>query len=95
MFNAFTTLMSLFNDVQGDSEEVLQFCSRFDGLVMDMSCSEIILPPICIVVLFLCALHSCNLDILDQFCSWYKVLESATIDSVVEDVHYRDGFQLV
>jgi hypothetical protein len=93
--NAFTTLMSLFNVVQEDLEEVLQLCSRFDGLVMDMSCSKIILLPILIVMLFIRALHSRYLDILAQFCSRYKVLESAMIDSVVEDVCYHDGFQLV
>jgi hypothetical protein len=87
--------MSLFNDIQGDSEEVLQFCSQFDGLVMDMSRFKIIFPPILIVMLFLRALHSPYSEILDQFCSWYKVLKSATIDSVVEDVRYHDGFQLV
>jgi hypothetical protein len=87
--------MSLFHDVQGDLEEVLQIHSRFDGLVMDMSHSKIILPPILIVMLFLRALHSRYSDILDQFCSRYKVLESATIDSVVEDVCYHDGFQLI
>ena len=35
--NAFGTLMSLFNNAQGPSELVLEFCSRFDGMVLDMS----------------------------------------------------------
>ncbi len=65
--NAFSTLMSLFNDVQGPSEPVLEFCSRFDGMVLDMSRSKIILPPILLVMLFLHALHSRYSDILDQF----------------------------
>ena len=65
--NAFSTLMSLFNDVQGPLEPVLEFRSRFDGMVLDMSRSKIILPPIFLVMLFLLALHSCYSDILDQF----------------------------
>jgi hypothetical protein len=57
--NVFTTLMSLFNNVQGDSEQILAFRSRFNGLIMDMARSKIILPPILLVMLFLHALHSC------------------------------------
>jgi hypothetical protein len=64
--NAFSTLMLLFNGVQGPSEPVLEFHSRFDGMVLDMSRSKIILPPILPVMLFLCALHSPYFDILDQ-----------------------------
>jgi hypothetical protein len=93
--NAFCMLMSLFNDVQGLSEAVFEFCSRFDGMVMDLSCSKIILPPILLVMLFLRALHSRYSDILDQFWSRYKKLEAATIDSVVENIRYHDEFKLV
>jgi hypothetical protein len=46
-------------------------------------------------MLFLRALHSCYSDILDQFWSRYKVLEAATIDSIVEDARYHDEFKLV
>ncbi len=35
--NAFTMLMSLFKDVQGESEETLAFWSCFDGLIMVMA----------------------------------------------------------
>ena len=70
--NTCTTLMSLFNNIQGELEPVLEFCSCFDGMVMDMACSKFILPLILLIMLFLCALHSCYLDILDQFCSRYK-----------------------
>jgi hypothetical protein len=44
---------------------------------------------------FLHALHFHYSDILDQFCSGYKVLEIATINSVVDNVCYHDGCQLV
>ena len=87
--------MSLFNDVQGPSEPVLEFRSRFDGMVLDMSRSKIILPPILLVMLFLRALHARYSDLLDQFRSRYKTLETASIDSVVEDARYHDEFKLV
>jgi hypothetical protein len=93
--NVFCALMSLFNDVQGSSEAVFEFCSWFDRMVMDLSCSKIILPPILLVMLFLYALHSRYSDILDQFWSRYKKLEVATINSMVEDVHYHNEFKLV
>jgi len=95
ILNAFSTLMSLFNDVQGPSEPVLEFHSRFDGMVLDMSRSKIFLPPILLVMLFLCTLHSRHSDILNQFRSRYKILEAATIDSVFEDARYHDEFKLV
>ena len=40
-------------------------------------------------------MHSRYSDILDQFRSRYKDLETASIDSVVADVKYHDEFQLV
>ena len=46
-------------------------------------------------MIFICALHSRYSDILDQFRSSYKDLEAATIESVVADVTYHDGFQIV
>ncbi len=58
--NAFTALNSLFNDVQGDLEEVLRFCSWFDGMITDMAHSKIILPPILLIMLFLRALRVRN-----------------------------------
>jgi hypothetical protein len=93
--NAFSTLMSPFNDVQGPLEPVLEFRSQYDGMVLDTSHSKIILAPILLVMLFLCALHSRYSDILDQFWSWYKNLEATTIDSVIEDTRYHDEFKLV
>ena len=64
-------------------------------MVLDMSCSKIILPPILLVTLFLRALHTRYSDIVDQFWSQYKNLDAATIDSVFEDAHYHDEFKLV
>ena len=93
--DAFTTLMSLFNDVQGDSEPIVEFRSRFDGLVLDMSRCKVVIPPLLLVMIFIRGLHSRYSDILDQFRSRYKDLEAATIESVVADVKYHDGFKLV
>ncbi len=91
-----TTLMSLFNDIQqGEMEEILEFRFHFDGLIMDMARSKIILPPILLIMLFVHALHSCYSAILDQFCYWYNVLETATINSVVDNVQFYDGFRLI
>ena len=92
--SAFTTLMSLFNNSPGKNEPIMEFCSWFNGLVMEMSCCKIMLPPILLMMLFLCALHGCHADLLDQFHSCFKVLETATIDSVVEGVRYQDSFTL-
>jgi hypothetical protein len=34
--NAFTTLLSFFNNSLGAFEEIMAFCSRFNGMVNDM-----------------------------------------------------------
>ncbi len=92
--NAFSTLMSLFNDVQGPSELILEFCYWFDGMVLDLSHSKIFLPLIFLVMLFLRALHFWYSDILDQFLSRYKTLETVTIDSIIENARYHNEFKL-
>jgi hypothetical protein len=35
--NAFTSLLSLLNNVQGQDEPILQYWSQFDGLIMELS----------------------------------------------------------
>jgi hypothetical protein len=82
--NAFTTLLLLFNDSMGASEEIMAFRSRFDGMVNDMAHCKIFLPPILIAMFFLCSLHSHYDDLLDQFHSHYKSLEGASLDSSEE-----------
>ncbi len=93
--NAFTTLMLLFNDSMSESEEIMAFRSRFHGMVNDMSRCKIILPPVLMVMFFLHSLHSCYDDLLKQFCSCYKSLESASLDSILADVRYQDENKLV
>ncbi len=92
--NALTTLMSLFNDIQGNSEPIMEFCSCFDGMVMDMTRCKIMIPSILLVMFFLCALNGHYADLLKQFCSRLKVLEDASVDTVVKDVCYHDSFTL-
>ena len=51
--------------------------------------------PLLLVMIFICTVHLRYSDILDQFHSRYKDLEAATIESVVDDVTYHDGFRIV
>ncbi len=56
--NAFTSLLSIFNDVQGESKSVLEYRSCFDGLTMELARCKVIIPSFLLVMLFLHALHS-------------------------------------
>ncbi len=87
--------MPLFNDSQGGLEPIMEFCSCFDSMVMNMMWCKIVIPPILLVRFFLRALHGHYPDLLTQFCSCFKVLEDASVDSVVKDVCYHDSFTLV
>jgi hypothetical protein len=92
--NAFTTLILLFNDSMGESEEIMAFRLRFDGMVNNMSHYKIILPPVLMVMFFLCSLH-CHYDnLLKRFHSRYKSLEDTSLDSIVADVHYHNESKL-
>ncbi len=93
--NAFTTLMLLFNNRMGKSEEIMAFWSRFNGMVSNVSRCKIILPQVLMVMFFLCSLHSCYNNLLEKFCSCYKSFEGASLDLIVADVHYHDEFKLV
>jgi hypothetical protein len=64
--NAFTTLLSLSNISMGVSKEIMAFCSQFNGMVNYMARCRIFLPSILIVMFFLCSLHSCYDDLLEQ-----------------------------
>jgi hypothetical protein len=57
--NAFTSLLSLFNDVQGNNKLILQYCSCFDGLIMEVACCKVAIPQILMVMLFVCTIHGC------------------------------------
>jgi hypothetical protein len=62
--NAFSSLLSIFNKLQGKNKPVLAFRSRLDGLILEMACCKVVIPPLLLVMLFLPALHSCYLDIV-------------------------------
>jgi hypothetical protein len=49
--NAFNSLLSIFNDVQGDSESLLEYRSRFDGLTLELQRCKVVIPPILLVML--------------------------------------------
>ena len=93
--NAFTSLLSIFNDVQGESESILEYRSCFDGLTMELARCKIIIPSILLVMLFLRALHSWYATIFEQYRSRFKPIETATLDSIISDVTFHDGFTVV
>jgi hypothetical protein len=57
--NAFSSLLLIFNKLQGKNEPILAFRSWFDSLILEMSCCKVVIPPLLLVMLFLQALHSC------------------------------------
>jgi hypothetical protein len=65
--NAFTSLLSLFDDVQGSDKPILQHQSRFDGIVMELCRCKAAISQILMVMLFLRAIHSCYSDLIEQF----------------------------
>jgi hypothetical protein len=79
----------------GKWEEIMAFWSRFVGMVNIMSHCKNFHSPVLMVVFFLCSLCSCYDNLLEQFCSCYKSLKGASLDSIVADVHYHDEFKLV
>jgi hypothetical protein len=93
--NSFTTLLALFNDTQGNKEDIHEFRSRFEGHLGALSWSLVVIPPILQVMLFLWAMHLRYKDLLSQFVSKHKDLSLATIDSVMSDACYMDDFVVV
>jgi hypothetical protein len=93
--NAFASLLSLFNDVQGESEPILEYRSRFDGLTLKLSRCKVVLPHLLLVMLFLCVLHVCYADIVEQFRTRFKSIKTAMVDSIVSNVMFQDEFKLV
>jgi hypothetical protein len=55
--NAFSSLLSLFNDVQGDNESILEYQSHFNGLTLELNQCRVIIPPLLMIMLFVRALH--------------------------------------
>ncbi len=92
--NAFSSLLSIFNELQGDDEPILAFWSQFDGLIFEIACCKAVIFPLLLVMLFLHAFHSCYGDIVEQFRTHHKSIETTSIDMIVNDVTYYDDFIL-
>jgi hypothetical protein len=84
--NTFFSLLSIFNELQGDNEPDLAFGSCFDGLIMEMACCKVAIPSLLLIMFFLRALHSCYSDIEEQFWTHHKSLETTSLDMTVADV---------
>ncbi len=77
--NAFTSLLLLFNDVQGESTSILEYWSQFDGLTLKLARCKVMIPSVLLVMLFLCALHGWYSLIVDQFRSCFKPIKTTTL----------------
>jgi hypothetical protein len=93
--NTFTTLLSLFNDRQSDTEGIHEFCLQFEGNLLALSCSLVAIPQILQVMLFLRDIHSAYQGLLNQFASKQKDLLAASIDSLVADAEFMDEFATI
>jgi hypothetical protein len=93
--NTFTTLLSLFNDKQSETEGIHEFRSRFEGNISVLSHSSVAIPQILQVMLFLRTIHPRYEGLLNQFASKQKDLTTSSIDSVLSDAQYMDGFTLI
>ncbi len=93
--NTFTTLLSLFNNRQSDTEGIHEFCLQFKGNLLALSCLLVAIPQILQVMLFLHAIHSHYQGLLNQFAFKQKDLSAASIDFVVADAKFMDEFATV
>ncbi len=92
--NAFSSLLSIFDELQGNDKPILAFRSCFNSLILEMACCKVVIPPLLLVMLFLLAFHSCYLDIVEQFRTRHKSLETMSIEMIVVDITYHDNFIL-
>jgi hypothetical protein len=92
--NAFSSLLSIFNELQGENKPILAFRSRFDCIILEMARCKVVIPPLLLVMLFLRVLHSQYLDIVEQFRTWHKSLETTSIEMIIADVTYHNKFIL-
>jgi hypothetical protein len=92
--NAFSSLLSIFNELHGNDEPILAFCSCFNSLILEMACCKVVIPPLLLVMLFLLALHGHYLDIVEQFRTHHNSLETMSIEMIVAGVTYHNKFIL-
>jgi hypothetical protein len=65
--DAFSSLPSIFNVLQGDEEPIVAFWSQFDDLILEMRRCKVVIPHLNLVMLFLRALHSHYFNIIERF----------------------------
>ncbi len=74
--DTFMTLLLLFNDSMGASEDIMFFCSWLNGMVNCMAHCKIFLPSILIVMFFLRSLHSCTMTSWNNFAPIKKPMKA-------------------
>jgi hypothetical protein len=92
--NAFSSLLSIFNELQVNNKPILAFRSWFDGLIFEMARCKVVIPSLLLVMLFLHALHSCYSNIVEQFRTPHKLIETTSVDMIIDNVTYHDDFIL-
>ncbi len=65
--DTFSSLLSIFKELQGDDELILAFRSHLDDLILEMAHCKVVIPPLLLIMLFLRALHSRYSDIGEQY----------------------------
>jgi hypothetical protein len=76
--NAFSSLLLIFNELQGNDEPIVAFCSQFDGLILEIAQCKVVIPPLLLIMLFLRALHSrysgvtCGSGVQPKICQNFK-----------------------
>jgi hypothetical protein len=93
--NTFTSLLSLFNDVQRDSKSIIKYRSCLDGVTLELAPCKVVILSILLVMLFLRALHGWYKEIVNQFWMHFKPIETTILDLIVSDVTYHNGFLVV
>jgi hypothetical protein len=92
--NTFSYLLLIYNELQGKNKLILAFCSCCDGLILEMACCKVVIPPLLLVMLSLQVLRSHYLDIVEQFRTRHKSLDTMSIKRIVADVTYHNEFIL-
>ena len=82
--------LSSMNDVQSSDTPILQYHSRFYGIIMELSRCKVHIPQILMMMLFLCSTHSHYAEIVEQFCTHFLSIETTTLDLIVEGIKFHD-----
>jgi hypothetical protein len=77
------------------SKSIIEYCSRFNGLTLELARCKVVIQSILLVMLFLHALHVWYDEILNQFWMHFKPIETPTHNSIISNVTYHDGYQVM